>query len=380
MGKSSGWIAAALIAWSGGGLVAAQGDPRGPAAVTTSPSVQAPMVPEGTIKEIGSLFVPPDGDLLPAETVAANMNRMEKVLRLGADAESRYPGAANLPRVHKLMLHAASFLASQRNDAAVHKQLTEIAEKLLAAPIPAEEKFQADLTVTRAKVVPPSGPFARAGSAPGANADKEIQAFVQRYADTRLKASALIGAIDLSGTAKEPKLREALARKLEAECLDQPAARSYLRNELGRHPDIGRPFEAELTRLNGSKLVLPGDLSGKAAVIFFWDGGLTCAKVQARLKDLYRKHKDAGLEIVGISLDDDKTELQKNLKADDPGWIQTFSDDRKGDPTARKYGVDSAPSVWVLDRAGKVVSDDAAKDLEAIVEKVLVRPTTGPGR
>jgi thiol-disulfide isomerase/thioredoxin len=173
-----------------------------------------------------------------------------------------------------------------------------------------------------------------------------------------------------------PDLVQELATVLQTKHGDSPEARGLLRN-LGRHPDIGRPFEAELTRLDGTKLSLPKDLAGKVIVVDFWATWcVPCVAEMPDLKKLREKYASKGLEIVGISLDKTPAEVQKFTKANQIPWIQTC--DGPKPPVAARYGVTGLPVVLVIGKDGNVADDNATEGLEAKVVKALAQPAAKP--
>ena len=97
------------------------------------------------------------------------------------------------------------------------------------------------------------------------------------------------------------------------------------------------------------------------------------------LKSLYARYKPQGLEIVGVSLDKNATRLKSFVATNKMGWIITYSGKGWDDPTARKYGIGGIPSVWVIGKDGKVVSDNARRNLTETIEKAL-SATTRPAR
>ena len=94
------------------------------------------------------------------------------------------------------------------------------------------------------------------------------------------------------------------------------------------------------------------------------------------LKKLYEEYHDKGLEIVGISLDRRRADLVKFIDENEIEWIQTYSGP-DADPTAKKYGIRAIPSLWLIGRDGKVITDKARMGTEALVVEAL-KPQENP--
>ncbi len=122
--------------------------------------------------------------------------------------------------------------------------------------------------------------------------------------------------------------------------------------------------------LDGTDFVL-SQMKGKVVVIDFWATWCPpCRKEIPNLVKLYNeKHKD-GLEIMGISLDrpDDLENLKKFLPENGMEWKISYSGEYWSDPTAKFYGVNSIPSVWLVDKKGVLRYFDMHG--EELVEKV----------
>jgi peroxiredoxin len=126
---------------------------------------------------------------------------------------------------------------------------------------------------------------------------------------------------------------------------------------------------------NGSGKIAMSSLKGKVVVVDFWATWCEpCKKSFPNLQQLNVKYKASGLEIVGISEDDDASgiaEFGKNYGAKFPlAWDQ-------GKTVASKYDPKTMPTSFIIDRKGIVRfvymgyhSEDDAK-FEANVKSLL---------
>ncbi|MFP3936886.1 MAG: TlpA family protein disulfide reductase [Phycisphaerae bacterium] len=323
------------------------------------PDVKA--VPESTIASLEKLLEPPDQQMSRSQMVELMKDRSRQLIQRGEETEREYEEAENLHEVRGLMLQSAVLLA-MLDEADAADQARGIANRIVDSNAPDGAKAHAEFHILRQDLASednrPEDPAA------------EIRAFVDKYADTDAKVAAVVRGAVLANQAQSAKLRDDLLDSLEAHA-DDPEARQVLRMA-GRHPDVGRPFTAELTRLNGEKLTLPDDLTGKVVVVDFWATWCgPCVSSLPKMKELYAKYNDRGVEFVGVSLDRDREPLDQMVRERELNWIQTYP----GHETADRYGVEAIPSVWVVGKDGKVVSDSARENLESVIRRALQAET-----
>lgn len=119
---------------------------------------------------------------------------------------------------------------------------------------------------------------------------------------------------------------------------------------------VGKAFPAfEVKDTDGKPLALSA-FKGKVVLIDFW--ATWCGPCVAELPNVleaYEKHHDAGFEIIGISLDSDKEKLTKFVADKKMTWVQFFDGNGWQNELAQKYGVNSIPSTYLLDREGKII-------------------------
>jgi thiol-disulfide isomerase/thioredoxin len=128
----------------------------------------------------------------------------------------------------------------------------------------------------------------------------------------------------------------------------------------------------KFTDVNG-RAVDVSKLRGKVVLVDFWATWCPpCREEVPHVVEAYKKLHDKGFEIVGISLDQSKASLLAYTKQHGMVWPQYFGEDG-GQEIAGKFGVDAIPSMWLLDKQGKVVTKEAREDLTAQVEKLLAK-------
>ena len=132
-----------------------------------------------------------------------------------------------------------------------------------------------------------------------------------------------------------------------------------------------KPFDLKFTATDGSEVDF-AKLRGKVVLIDFW--ATWCGPCVAEVPNVvatYKKLHDKGFEIVGISLDSDKAKLDAFVKEKGMPWHQFFDGQGWKNEISTKFGINSIPAMWLVDKKGMVVSTNAREDLEDKVTKAL---------
>lgn len=120
-------------------------------------------------------------------------------------------------------------------------------------------------------------------------------------------------------------------------------------------PVVGRPYPFELKDLDGRPISSKA-LKGKVVLISFWASfARTCVEPIGQLKDWYEQCHPQGLEIVGISLDEDADTVKWCTEDSGIEWPQVLLKDQTSwSVLSEVTGVETLPRLFVLDRQGRL--------------------------
>jgi thiol-disulfide isomerase/thioredoxin len=114
---------------------------------------------------------------------------------------------------------------------------------------------------------------------------------------------------------------------------------------------------------------------GKVVLLDFW--ATWCPPCRAELPNvikIYEAYHKQGLEIMGISLDQDKEKLLSFTKDKNMPWPQYFDGLLWENKLAVKYGVSSIPATYLLDGQGTIIGKDLrGESLKQAVAKALAK-------
>jgi len=135
--------------------------------------------------------------------------------------------------------------------------------------------------------------------------------------------------------------------------------------ETTKRLDIGQTFvDFTMTTPDGNEISL-SDYAGKDkyVLIDFWASWCRpCRMINPHLVKIYRKFKDKEFEIIGVSLDKDKTGWKKAIKDDELEWVQMSDLMFWKSKAVKLYMVNTIPYNILLDREGNILAKGLLPD------------------
>lgn len=125
---------------------------------------------------------------------------------------------------------------------------------------------------------------------------------------------------------------------------------------------VGNTMELEGVRMDGDPLDWP-KYRGRVTLVMFWATWCgPCRREITHVQEIYKQYHDRGFDVVGISVDEDREELEEFLDQQDIPWTivydQARTEGKKGETMGDRYGIMSIPETILVDREGKVVATE----------------------
>ena len=151
------------------------------------------------------------------------------------------------------------------------------------------------------------------------------------------------------------------------------------RGLLARLDAEGKAFDLTFNdAISGAEISMER-IRGKIVVVDFWATWCgPCVAEMPRMKELYAKYHDKGVEFIGVSLDYSRDEggldcLKAFVSKNEIPWPQYYQGHGGESDFSRSLGVNQIPTVFLVDQKGKLFSLDAGGKLESLINSAINR-------
>jgi len=109
--------------------------------------------------------------------------------------------------------------------------------------------------------------------------------------------------------------------------------------------------------IDGPDITLSSELlDNKVTLLDFWAAWCRPCRIEnPNLVRLHKKYKNAGFDIIGVSLDRTREQWEQAVIDDNLPWTQVSNLNFWNDPVARRYSIRAIPQSYLLDKDGLVM-------------------------
>ena len=139
-------------------------------------------------------------------------------------------------------------------------------------------------------------------------------------------------------------------------------------------PAPSDPVNLTFTAVDGSTVNL-ATMRGKVVLLDFWATWCpACREEVPNVVAVYNKYHARGLEVLGVSLDQDQSSMNQFTADNGMPWPEYFDGQGWDNALAQHFGIRSIPQMWLLDRQGRIITRDGRSDLDGQVASLLATP------
>jgi peroxiredoxin len=269
---------------------------------------------------------------------------------------------ASDPRAFEASLRLVRLLGlrgSMRNDNKAYAEAFRLLDRLEKSMMPEQ---RADLDFARLSLT--MRQIDRPSAAEREKLFAQVRKFQADHPDDRRLADTLAEVASLFDL--QPQKKQQLL--LDAQALAQEEQlKARIADDLRRIELLHQPITFSAPALDGKKLDL-ADHRGRLVILcFFARWSEPSIEAIEKLKKTMAGFRKETVELIGVSLDTKREAVAELLKEKGITWPVAFDGESWGSSRIRALGINALPTVWLLDREGRLRSLDA---LEGTVDQI----------
>ncbi len=293
-------------------------------------------------------------------TTLAFLERQEKALR---DFVAKYPTDPHTFEARLRLVHLLGTLGDLQNSAKPRVEAMDLLNRLEKEAPP--EKV-ADVEFARISL------FMRQMSRADENARaillNKTKAFAEKFpADRRIAAlfAEVATLYDSKPEQKKELLETALASAKNADL------KQRIEDDLKRIAFLGNPVPLAFTSTSGTAIDVK-NFRGKVVFVYFFASWSPPSMEELDVvRDLSAAYPAGSVQALGINLDANRFAVDAALRTRSINW-PVFCDGKGWlSPLVRSLGINTLPTLWILDRAGRLRTLNAHEEAPALISQLL---------
>jgi hypothetical protein len=192
--------------------------------------------------------------------------------------------------------------------------------------------------------------------------------FSGAFPDDRRAARLLTEAAALSNA--RPAEKSELLAKASSLCRDEGLGQR-VRDDMLQIDQLGKPVDIDFTSIDGTKVDLASQ-RGRVTAVVFWAAESAPSVVWMKY---FAKFADGvpALRVVTVSLDRNREDLDAAMHSLRLTWPTAFDGKGWQNAVARKYGINTLPTLWLLDKQGRLSQLNSRDCYELKVNELLLK-------
>ncbi len=168
----------------------------------------------------------------------------------------------------------------------------------------------------------------------------------------------------------QPKTMRALLLEAEPNARDEDL-KGRIADDLKRLDLLGQPLPFQASGLNGKPIDLAELRGSVVLLVFFARWSPPSLEALDSLKRTVAQMPNSGVRVVAMSLDPKPEPVSELLRERNLSWPVAFDGKGWESPLIRSLGINALPTVWLLDKQGRLRSLNALESTSSQVRQLL---------